>query len=250
MSDKIDSDDCNSENEIEETEIQSKMSHGDDILSQWIQNTNEKDGMHLYFIKQDIHQDEVKQENDNKWFQGFHGDYTLKQCKLSFNDYIKQKMEKNKHETNSLCLGGENKENIDACIESLENIQLRDFECIKQRIQNNNKINTYLLKWKKEKNQNIQNKEKELQEKIDEMKKNIEIEKEKMETHQDNVEELFQKNYNFNEIIKKYISSNPNYEELKNIDKNNFKINDKLLKYVKFILGQDSSNPNFDIKLD
>ena len=245
MSDEIDSDDCNSENEFDETELKSKMSHCDDILTQWIQNTNENDGMHLYFIKQDIDQQEIKQENDKKWFQGFHGDYIQKQYKLNFNDYIKQRMG-----TNSLCLNGQNKENMDNCIESLEDIQLKDLECIKQRIQKNNKINKYLLEWKNVQNQNIQKKEKELQDKIDEMKINIEIEKEKMEKHNDNVEELFQKNYNFNEIIKKYISSNPDFEELKNIDTNIFTINEKLMNYIEFILAQKSSIPNFDIVID
>ena len=67
--------------------------------------------------------------------------------------------------------------------------------------------------------------------------------KKKIQEHSENISKLLNKNSNYNQIIKSYISSNPDYNELKSTTSETFTIGDTLMNYVIFALKykKDSS---------
>ena len=66
-----------------------------------------------------------------------------------------------------------NSKKDNGCIEALNEIQINDFDSIRERVEINNKINTNLLNLIQSNKILLEQEEKELERKVEEMKQNI-----------------------------------------------------------------------------
>ena len=231
-------------------EIQKKINSSQNILNKWIENTNPQKGMVLYFVTENNKNDSEEKNDDKGWLQGFHGNALENDYKLHFNDYIKEKLTNTDNSKYKKCLNEPITISNTDCQNSLTEIQIDDIQQITERIETNNKVNNYLFQWLEFNKTFIQNQEKELLEKVEKMKKDLNDKKQKIKDHTTNINILINKNLNYNKIIKEYINPDPNYEKLKNIDKDVFEIQDNLIKYISFSLQDHKEgelNKDFNI---
>ena len=225
--------DNNDENK-ENQNIRKDLKYTDNILKKWIENTDQEKGVTLYFANATKKDPEII--DTKNWVEGFHGNILQNESQIELNEYIKNRLN-NEKEINKKCLEELNNKKDNGCIEALNEIQINDFDSIKNRVEMNNKINTNLLNLIQSNKILLQQEEKELERKVEEMKKNIENKKKKIQEHSENISKLLNKNNNYNQIIKSYISSNPDYNQLKSTSLENFVIDDNLMNYVVFALN-------------
>lgn len=228
--------DDNKESQI----IKETLKYTDNILKKWVENTDQENGMTLYFAN--ATKKESERTGTQNWVEGFHGNILQNETQIELNDYIKDRLN-NEKEINKKCLEELNSKKDNGCIEALNEIQINDFDSIRERVEINNKINTNLLNLIQSNKILLEQEEKELERKVEEMKQNIENKKKKIQEHSENISKLLNKNSNYNQIIKSYISSNPDYNELKSTTSETFTIDDTLMNYVIFALKykKDSS---------
>ena len=232
--DKNKDDDINLDSESQK--IKKQLNESENILDNWIQHTSPDEGMTLYFVNEEINNTETQKENNQSWLKGFHGSALKNEYKLQFNEYIKDRLENSDNDEYKKCLDEVTKNGNTECQNSLTDIQTEDINKIAERIEMNNKVNDYLLKWLEFNKTFIENKEKELLEKVNEMKKNLDDQKEKIKQHTSDINSVISKNINYNKLIKEYIGNSPDYSKLKETNKESFEIQDNLIKYIAFSL--------------
>jgi hypothetical protein len=245
LSDKETKDGCdkdtdNNDDNQENQNIRESLKYTDNILKKWIENTDQENGMTLYFAN--ATKKDSESASTQNWVEGFHGNILQNESQIELNDYIKDRLN-NEKEINKKCLEELNSKKDNGCLEALNEIQINDFDSIRNRVEMNNKINTNLLNLIQSNKILLEQEEKELERKVEEMKQNIENKKKKIQEHSENISKLLNKNTNYNQIIKSYIASNPDYNELKSTSSENFVIDDILMNYVVFALKytEDSS---------
>ena len=241
--------DSNSVDHSEEDKIiKSQVDSSNNILEKWIKHTDENNGMTLYFVTENIENDNQETQQNEKWLSGFHGAALNNRYKIKFNEYLKEKLEETDNSLFKNCLEGDDKNSNKDCQESLNIIQTSDIKNITKRVSMNNTVNDFLLKWMDSSKSVLQDKEKEMKQKIEEMQRDLEEQKQKMDTHKNNIQKLISKNINYNKIIREYISSDPDYEKLQNIDSSTFEIPDDLIKYISISLqNHDNGDVNKDL---
>ena len=228
--------------------IKNQVDSSNHILEEWIKHTHENDGMTLYFVTENIDNDNQENQKNEKWLSGFHGTALNNKYKIKFNEYLKEKLEETDNELFKNCLEGNEKNSNKDCQESLNIIQTSDIKNITKRVNMNNKVNDFLLKWMESNKSVLEDKEKEMKQKIEEMQTELEEQKQKMDTHKNNIQNLISKNINYNKIIRDYISSDPDYEKLRNIDPSTLEISDDLIKYISVALqNHDNEDVNKDL---
>lgn len=248
---KKSSNDSNSiEHSKEDKIIKDQLESSNNILEEWIKHTDGNDGMTLYFVTENIDNENKENKKNEEWLSGFHGKALNNKYKIKFNEYLKEKLEESDNELFKNCLQGNEKNSNKDCQESLNIIQTSDIKNITNRVNMNNKVNEFLLKWVESNKSSLEDKENEMKQKIEEMQTELEKQKHKMDLHKNNINDLISKNINYNKIIREYISSNPNYEKLQNTDSSTFEISDNLIKYISVALqNNDNEDLNKDLNL-
>ena len=228
---KIDEDKEDHTNKNDTHRIEKIINNSENILENWIQNTNDKKGMALYFAEE---KDENSQGDEN-WLKGYHGK-PLENDRFNLNEYVIKRLQNTDNQKYKECLENINQKS-QICADSLTDLQINDINNISDRIELNNKVNKHLSELIDFKTKDFEKRKEEMERKIVEMEVNFEKEKEKFELHKENIHKIIEINNNFKDIIKEYVSDYPDYNKLKDTHNEQYTFNSKdLIQYIIFCL--------------
>jgi hypothetical protein len=250
----------NSNNERTNTEnqkVNTLIEESNNIMKNWIQNTDNNTGLTLYFAKEDNNSEngenndnENNDNNHNNWNKGYHGNSLNKRKKLVFNPYIMDKIQKKSVEAGDSCplksclKAMESRSNADQrqCLSALEKVQEEDINTLKKRVDFNTNVNLYINQWIGSNIEYLKSEEEIANQQILEIKQKMEETKTSVNNQTTNLQQIICQNNNFNNTLNEYFVDTPNYEFINSSDLPSLEYDKRMMNYINFSVDKGNTN--------